>query len=55
MVAVVQLAIAFGATFGGVLFDANGYRATFGMSAAVLVVAAVLAVLAARAARKQPT
>jgi predicted MFS family arabinose efflux permease len=54
MVAVVQLAIAFGATVGGVLFDARGYQATFGMSAAVLGVAAVLAVLAARAARKQP-
>jgi predicted MFS family arabinose efflux permease len=53
MVAVVQLAITFGATVGGVLFDASGYRATFGMSAAVLVIAAVLAVLAARAARSQ--
>jgi predicted MFS family arabinose efflux permease len=51
MVAVVQLAITFGATAGGVLFDASGYQATFAMSAAVLVIAAVLAVLAARAAR----
>jgi predicted MFS family arabinose efflux permease len=51
IVAVVQLAITFGATAGGVLFDASGYQATFAMSAAVLVIAAVLAVLAARAAR----
>jgi predicted MFS family arabinose efflux permease len=50
MVAVVQLAIASGATFGGILFDASGYRATFGMSAAVLVAAAAVACLAARAA-----
>jgi predicted MFS family arabinose efflux permease len=52
MVAVVQLAIASGATVGGILFDGQGYRATFGASAAVLVVAGVLAVLAARAARR---
>jgi predicted MFS family arabinose efflux permease len=52
MVAVVQLAIASGATAGGFLFDASGYRATFGTSAAILLVAAVLAVLAARAARR---
>jgi predicted MFS family arabinose efflux permease len=52
MVAVVQLAIASGATAGGFLFDASGYRATFGASAAILLVAAVLAVLAARAARR---
>jgi predicted MFS family arabinose efflux permease len=49
MVAVVQLAIASGATFGGILFDASGYRATFGMSAAVLAIAAGVAWLAARA------
>jgi predicted MFS family arabinose efflux permease len=49
MVAVVQLAIAGGATAGGVLFDAQGYQATFGMSAAILAVAALFAVLAARA------
>jgi predicted MFS family arabinose efflux permease len=51
MVAVVQLAIASGATLGGILFDASGYRATFGMSAAVLVAAAGAAWLAARAAK----
>ncbi len=52
MVAVVQLAIAGGATVGGLLFDAQGYHATFGASAAILVIAAVLASLAARAARQ---
>jgi predicted MFS family arabinose efflux permease len=51
MVAVVQLAIASGATFGGILFDASGYRATFSMSVAVLVAAAGVAWLAARKAR----
>jgi predicted MFS family arabinose efflux permease len=49
MVAVVQLAIALGATVGGVLFDGFGYRATFSASAVVLMVAAGLALLAARA------
>lgn len=51
MVAVVQLAIASGATVGGILFDANGYQATFGASAAVLVAGAIVAVMAGRAAR----
>nr|WP_229262662.1 MFS transporter [Duganella radicis] len=51
MVAVIQLAIASGATVGGVLFDANGYQATFGASAAVLVAAAIVAVMAGRAVR----
>lgn len=49
MVAVVQLAIASGAAFGGVLFDGYGYQATFGMSAVILLIAAALAVAAARA------
>ncbi|KJH85487.1 transcriptional regulator [Pseudomonas fluorescens] len=53
MVAIVQLAIASGATVGGVLFDVSGYRATFETSAAVLVVAAVLTVLTARATARQ--
>ena len=48
MVAVVQLAIASGAALGGVLFDSAGYQATFGMSASVLIVAAVVAIAAAR-------
>ncbi|MEX0161708.1 MFS transporter [Pseudomonas brassicacearum] len=53
MVAIVQLAIAAGATVGGLLFDLSGYRATFETSAAVLGVAAVLAVLAARSAVRE--
>jgi len=48
MVAIIQLAIMFGASIGGILFDASGYQATFGASAAVLVVAAILALLTAR-------
>jgi predicted MFS family arabinose efflux permease len=52
IVAVVQLAIASGAIAGGILFDGYGYRATFSASAAVLVVASVLAALAAAAARR---
>jgi len=50
IVAVVQLAITGGATIGGFLFDWNGYRATFGLSAALLIIASILAILAARAA-----
>lgn len=52
MVAVVQLAIMLGATLGGMLFDASGYRATFHLSAGLLVLAAVAALLAARSARQ---
>ncbi|TFW31358.1 MFS transporter [Massilia horti] len=52
MVAVVQLAIMSGAMAGGVLFDASGYRATFHLSAILLVAAALLAGLAGRAARR---
>lgn len=52
MVAVVQLAIMLGATLGGLLFDASGYRATFLLSAGLLIAAAVLALLAGRAARR---
>jgi predicted MFS family arabinose efflux permease len=48
MVAVVQLSITLGATTGGLLFDASGYRATFGLSAAMLVLAGLAAVRAAR-------
>ena len=51
IVAVVQLAIGLGATLGGVLYDASGYRATFGLGAVLLVGAAGLAALAGRAAR----
>jgi predicted MFS family arabinose efflux permease len=48
LVAIIQLAIMVGATLGGVLFDMSGYRATFGMSAALLVLAAVAALVAAQ-------
>jgi len=51
MVATVQLAIAGGATLGGLLFDARGYAATFSLSAGILLLAALFAALAARAAR----
>lgn len=55
MVAVVQLAIGLGSTLGGVLFDALGYRSTFGASALLLVLASVLTGLVARAdARRGP-
>jgi len=49
MVAVIQLAITLGAVVGGVLFDANGYRATFTASAALLIASVGAAILAARA------
>jgi predicted MFS family arabinose efflux permease len=51
MVAVVQLAIGLGSTAGGLLFDMNGYRSTFGASAILLLVSAFLAVMASRANR----
>ncbi|MGK6317552.1 MFS transporter [Neorhizobium sp. DT-125] len=51
MVAVVQLAITLGAVLGGLAFDLSGYRATFAVSAVLLVVAAGLAMKAAAAAR----
>ncbi|MNJ32454.1 MFS transporter [Pseudomonas sp. Hg5Tf] len=54
MVAIVQLAIGLGATVGGLVFDFSGYRATFELSAALLVLAAVLAYLAARATLRTP-
>ncbi|MGE8486594.1 MAG: MFS transporter [Pseudomonas sp.] len=54
MVAIIQLAIASGATVGGLVFDSNGYRATFELSATLLGVAAVLAFLAARVASREP-
>ncbi|MFP3644034.1 MFS transporter [Paraburkholderia sp. SIMBA_054] len=53
MVAIIQLAITLGATMGGVLFDLVGYKATFGTSAGILVIAAVLARLAGHDAVKR--
>lgn len=49
MVAVVQLAITAGATVGGLLLDASGYRATFLLSAAILGASAGVALLGAQA------
>lgn len=46
MVATIQLAITLGATAGGLLFDAYGYRSTFLMSAGILFIAALFAHLA---------
>lgn len=51
MVAVVQLAITLGAAFGGILFDAWGYQATFLASAALLMSSSLVAVLAARSSQ----
>ena len=48
MVAVVQLSIGFGSTVGGILLDGHGFRATFTASAALLVLAALLAWRTAR-------
>ncbi|MFL6585271.1 MAG: MFS transporter [Luteimonas sp.] len=53
MVAVVQLAIASGATVGGMLFDSAGYRITFFASAGLLVACMVAAALTSRAARRE--
>ncbi|OXR38765.1 MFS transporter [Pseudomonas jessenii] len=53
MVAIIQLAIASGATVGGLVFDSSGYRATFKLSAALLGVAAILAFLAARVSMRE--
>ncbi|WP_082478396.1 MFS transporter [Rhizobium sp. Leaf386] len=51
MVATIQLAITLGATIGGILFDALGYRATFFTSAGILAVGALLAYLSHRTSR----
>lgn len=37
---------------GGILFDTKGYQATFASSAALLVIASLLAFLASRAGRR---
>ena len=51
MVAAIQLAITLGAATGGWLFDSRGYESTFGVSAALLVGSALVAVAASRATR----
>lgn len=53
MVAIIQLAITLGASLGGVLFDRNGYQSTFAASAAILVVAAIMSIVAWRTDRGQ--
>jgi len=53
MVAIVQLAITSGAVVGGLLFDRSGYQATFGASAGLLVLSAVLAMITSRIATIQ--
>ncbi|MFL5442421.1 MAG: hypothetical protein ACJ79W_24985, partial [Myxococcales bacterium] len=53
MVAVIQLAIAFGATAGGVLYDMRGYRSTFAVSAAALCASAVVAAMGWRHGRRK--
>ncbi|AQT54587.1 MFS transporter [Burkholderia cenocepacia] len=52
MVAIVQLAITLGATTGGLLFDLHGYRATFALSAALLLLAGALAAAAGRSSAR---
>ncbi|MGS1116845.1 hypothetical protein [Castellaniella sp. UC4442_H9] len=49
MVAMVQFSIALGSTAGGLLFDYSGYQSMLAASAAVLLVAAYLIFLTARA------
>jgi predicted MFS family arabinose efflux permease len=51
MVAVIQFAIALGASSGGLLLDHAGYRVTFAFSAFVLGVSAAAAAYFARRAR----
>ena len=53
MVAVIQLSIALGSTVGGILFDTTGYRGAFVASAVVLLAAALLAFLTAKATRRE--
>jgi predicted MFS family arabinose efflux permease len=48
MVAVIQLAIALGATLGGVLYDASGYQITFLTAAAALCASSLVAITARR-------
>jgi predicted MFS family arabinose efflux permease len=50
MVAAIQLAITLGATAGGLLFDASGYRATFAASALLFCASAAIALLGSRSA-----
>ncbi len=48
IVAVVQLAIALGATLGGIVYDVSGYRSTFALSAVAFCLSALVATMAWR-------
>ena len=48
MVAIIQMSITLGAVVGGALFDLSGYQMTFATSAALLLIAALLAALTSR-------
>jgi predicted MFS family arabinose efflux permease len=50
MVAAIQMAITLGASVGGLLYDASGYRAAFAAAAALLCLSALSAFLAGRKA-----
>ncbi|MNC62682.1 Purine ribonucleoside efflux pump NepI [compost metagenome] len=50
MVAIIQFAITLGATLGGLLYDSQGYSATFYMSAIVLLFGAITAFITWRSA-----
>lgn len=45
MVAIIQFAITLGATIGGLLYDSNGYSATFYLSAIILLLGSITAFL----------
>jgi predicted MFS family arabinose efflux permease len=51
MVAAIQMAITLGAAAGGLLFDNSGYESTFALSAAMLIISAIMAVAAGRTRR----
>jgi predicted MFS family arabinose efflux permease len=53
MVAVIQLAIALGATAGGFIYDRSGYESTFAVSAAALCASALLAGIGWRMGRRK--
>jgi predicted MFS family arabinose efflux permease len=55
MAAVIQFAIALGASSGGMLFDHEGYQGTFAFSASIPVVSAAAAAFCARRARSGPS
>jgi predicted MFS family arabinose efflux permease len=48
MVAVIQMAIALGATTGGLIYDMSGYRSTFVVSAAALCASALVTAVGSR-------